>query len=260
MQALGLIETRGLLAAIVCADVMLKSAQVELLERTLVGGGLVTISVTGDVGAVKAAVEAGAAAVEQLDRAALVSRHVIPRPHNEIDGIVVTGPNSPQNQQVPASPQEDEGTSSANEPQVDSLGAVPDKAEEAEALESDETVAETTAEAVEENPDKTAAETTAEVVEENPDETEVEVTADSGQTASSRLHKDKIDELIRQSGIEKSMEFLQSQSVVKLRRLAREYSELDLKGRAVSKAGKELLFKTFKKHYEKHTQQDLQRE
>lgn len=252
MQALGLIETRGLLAAIVCADVMLKSAQVELLERTLVGGGLVTISVTGDVGAVKAAVEAGAAAVEQLDRAALVSRHVIPRPHNEIDGIVVTGPNSPQNQQVPASPQEDEGTSSANEPQVDAFGAVPDKAEEAEALEPDETAAETTAEAVEENPDETIVETAVEAM--------AEATDDSGQTASSRLHKDKIDELIRQSGIEKGMEFLQSQSVVKLRRLAREYSELDLKGRAVSKAGKELLFKTFKKYYEKYTQQGSQKE
>jgi microcompartment protein CcmL/EutN len=251
MQALGLIETRGLLAAIVCADVMLKSAQVELLERTLVGGGLVTIAVTGDVGAVKAAVEAGAAAVEQLDRVSLVSQHVIPRPHSEIEGIVVTGPNHPQNQQVLASPREDDGTSSPNEPQIDSFEAVPDKADESEVLEPDETAAETTAKAVEENPVSTAIETAMEAT--------AEAMVDSGKTALSRLHKDKIDELIRQSGIEKGMEFLQAQSVVKLRRLAREYSELDLKGRAVSKAGKELLFKTFKKHYEKNTQQEPQK-
>lgn len=89
MQALGLIETKGLIAAIESADAMLKAADVSLLEKTLVGGGLVSIAVTGDVAAVKAAVEAGGAAVRQLNRTLLISEHVIPRPHQELDDVIV---------------------------------------------------------------------------------------------------------------------------------------------------------------------------
>ena len=90
MQALGLIETRGLIAAIESADAMLKAAEVTLLEKTLVGGGLVTVAVTGDVGAVKAAVEAGAAAVRKLNNTLLLSEHVIPRPHQELEDVIVS--------------------------------------------------------------------------------------------------------------------------------------------------------------------------
>lgn len=88
MQALGLIETKGLIAAIESADVMLKAAQVILVEKTYTGGGLVTVIVTGDIGAVKAAVDAGAAAVEKLNHIALISQHVIARPHSDIEHIV----------------------------------------------------------------------------------------------------------------------------------------------------------------------------
>ena len=86
MQALGLIETKGLIAAIESADNMLKAADVTLLEKTHVGGGLVTVMVRGDVGAVKASVDAGAAAAERVGE--LVSIHVIPRPHDEVEGIL----------------------------------------------------------------------------------------------------------------------------------------------------------------------------
>ena len=89
MQALGLIETRGLVAAVESADAMLKAAEVKLLEKTIVGGGLVSITVAGDVGAVKAAIEAGAAAVDQLNKNALVSQHVIPRPHESLEAIII---------------------------------------------------------------------------------------------------------------------------------------------------------------------------
>lgn len=89
MQALGLIETRGLVAAVESADAMLKAAEVKLLEKTIVGGGLVSITVAGDVGAVKAAIEAGAAAVDQLNKNALVSQHVIPRPHESLEEIII---------------------------------------------------------------------------------------------------------------------------------------------------------------------------
>lgn len=85
MQALGMIETRGLLASIEAADAMLKAADVTLLDRTKVGGGLVTISVTGDVAAVKAAVDAGAAAAERLGDGLLVTQHVIARPQQDVE-------------------------------------------------------------------------------------------------------------------------------------------------------------------------------
>lgn len=89
MEALGLIETKGLLAAIESADAMLKAAEVRLLDKTLVGGGLVTITVTGDVAAVKASIDAAAAAVGRLGAALLVSQHVIPRPDQELKAIIV---------------------------------------------------------------------------------------------------------------------------------------------------------------------------
>ena len=85
MQALGMIETRGLLASIEAADAMLKAADVTLLDRTKVGGGLVTISVTGDVAAVKAAVDAGAAAAERLGDGLLATQHVIARPQQDVE-------------------------------------------------------------------------------------------------------------------------------------------------------------------------------
>lgn len=87
MQALGMIETRGTLAAIEAVDVMLKAADVTLVEKTKIGGGLVTVTVTGDVAAVTAAVDAGASAAEHLGEGLLVSRHVIPRPHEELEGF-----------------------------------------------------------------------------------------------------------------------------------------------------------------------------
>lgn len=83
MQALGMIETKGLLAAIEAADTMLKAADVALFEKQKVGGGRVTVLVTGDVAAVKAAVDAGAMAAKQIQTDCLLSCHVIPRPHDE---------------------------------------------------------------------------------------------------------------------------------------------------------------------------------
>lgn len=89
-KALGLIETRGLIGAIEAADAMVKAAKVKFLGRQKVKGGLVAVMVTGDVGAVKAAVDAGAAACNQVGK--LVSAHVIPRPHDDIDMMIPGGP------------------------------------------------------------------------------------------------------------------------------------------------------------------------
>jgi ethanolamine utilization protein EutM len=86
MEALGMIETKGLIAAIEAADAMVKAANVQLIGKEYIGAGYVTVRVRGDVGAVKAATEAGAAAARRIGE--LVSVHVIPRPHEEIEKVL----------------------------------------------------------------------------------------------------------------------------------------------------------------------------
>ena len=86
MQALGMIETKGLVGSVEAADAMIKTANVTLTGKVHVGGGLVTVMVRGDVGAVKAAVDAGAAAAERVGE--LISIHVIPRPHSDVEMIL----------------------------------------------------------------------------------------------------------------------------------------------------------------------------
>jgi len=89
-KALGIIETSGLVGAIEAADAMVKAAKVKFLGRQKVKGGLVVVMVAGDVGAVKAAVDAGAAACKRVG--ILVSAHVIPRPHDDIDMMIPAVP------------------------------------------------------------------------------------------------------------------------------------------------------------------------
>ncbi len=85
-NALGLVETRGLIGSIEAADAMVKSANVRLVGKEHIGGGYVTVMVRGDVGAVKAATDAGAAAARRVGE--LIGVHVIPRPHDELDKIL----------------------------------------------------------------------------------------------------------------------------------------------------------------------------
>ena len=85
-EALGLIETRGLTAAIEAADAMVKAAEVVLVGTEKIGSGLVSVMVRGDVGAVKAAVESGSAAASRLGE--IIATHVIPRPHNDVEKIL----------------------------------------------------------------------------------------------------------------------------------------------------------------------------
>ena len=86
LEALGMVETRGLVAAIEAADAMCKAANVTLVGTEKIGSGLVTIMVRGDVGAVKSSVEAGQAAACKLGE--LVATHVIPRPHGDVEKIL----------------------------------------------------------------------------------------------------------------------------------------------------------------------------
>jgi microcompartment protein CcmL/EutN len=183
MQALGLIETKGLIAAIESADAMLKAADVRLLEKTVVGGGLVTIAVTGDVAAVKAAVEAGAAAVERISSSLLVSQHVIPRPHEELGCMIGPG-KDPEDPEDPI---------------------IEDPATE----------------------DPVAEEETEEALH----------------------HKEAVDKIVLERGLEETIEALGKLKVIELRNLARRYMDFGITGRNVSKADKRLLLTEFRKYY-----------
>ncbi len=86
LEALGMVETRGLVAAIEAADAMVKAANVQLIGTEKIGSGLVSVMVRGDVGAVKSAVEAGSTSASRLGE--LVATHVIPRPHEDVEKIL----------------------------------------------------------------------------------------------------------------------------------------------------------------------------
>ena len=88
LEALGMVETRGLVAAIEAADAMVKAANVQLIGTEKIGSGLVSVMVRGDVGAVKSAVEAGSTSASRLGE--LVATHVIPRPHDDVEKILPT--------------------------------------------------------------------------------------------------------------------------------------------------------------------------
>ena len=88
-EALGLVETKGLIGSVEAADAMVKAANVVLVGKEYIGAGYVTVLVRGDVGAVKAATDAGAAAARRVGE--LVSVHVIPRPHSEVERILPKG-------------------------------------------------------------------------------------------------------------------------------------------------------------------------
>ena len=118
MLALGLVETIGLLPAVEAADAMLKSADVRLLERNFADAGLVTVTVAGEVSAVKASVEAAVERVRSIPGAKLVSAHVIPRPDGELEGILKLNPDAPK----PAAPQ---GPSGGQKPAPVAPPAVP---------------------------------------------------------------------------------------------------------------------------------------
>jgi ethanolamine utilization protein EutM len=90
MEALGMVETRGLIGSIEAADAMVKAANVVLVGKEYIGAGYVTVLVRGDVGAVKAATDAGAAAARRVGE--LISVHVIPRPHGEVEKIIPKAP------------------------------------------------------------------------------------------------------------------------------------------------------------------------
>lgn len=211
MQAIGLIETKGLIAAIEAADSMTKSAEVNIIDKTYVGGGLVTITITGDVGAVKAAVESGVASVNNLNSELLISNHIIPRPHEELKILF----ESKNHEEIIEDILQDEEVKNQELSDKDDVEPV----EEAEQFLDDQE-----------------------------DES---LNIELSETEKEHLHKIDVDKLVSESGIEEAIEGLEKLKVAKLRSLAREYEDFVLKGKAISKADKNLLITKFKTYYEK---------
>lgn len=228
MQSLGLIETKGMLAAIEAADAMLKAADVGILGKIKVGGGRMNVSVTGDVAAVKAAVDAGMAAVDRLGSGLLLSGHVIARPHEELETVIGGTP--------PMGP--DDGGAWAER-------TGPEAARDEKQTEPASALTEEAAEGVAEE----AAEETAEEAQ----------SASPGQLASQAVFaappdRRTLDRLAAEAGGEAAVEALISLKAAELRTLAKEYPELELAGRDISKASKSLLLTAFQAHFN-HTGQ-----
>lgn len=214
MKALGLIETKGLLAAIESADTMLKAADVSIFEKTYVGGGLVSVAVTGDVAAVKAAVEAGVAAVKKLDASLLVSEHVIPRPHEELYSIIGI-------KNIPTTIEKLDITHGINNSEVN----VHDE-NNINVITNNDT------------------NTSTEAKESSNEETNVSLQIDID-----ILQKNDLDDLITKDGIEKAIEVLNKIKLSELRSLARQYEDLEITGKAISKASKKLLITKIIEYY-----------
>lgn len=232
MQSLGLIETKGMLAAIEAADAMLKAADIGILGKIKVGGGRMNVSVTGDVAAVKAAVDAGMAAVDRLGSGLLLSGHVIARPHEELETVIGGTP--------PMGP--DDGGAWAER-------TGPEAARDEKQTEPASALTEEAAEGVAEEASEEAAEETAEEAQ----------SASPGQLASQAVFaappdRRTLDRLAAEAGGEAAVKALISLKAAELRTLAKEYPELELTGRDISKASKTLLLTAFQAHFN-HTEQ-----
>lgn len=232
MQSLGLIETKGMLAAIEAADAMLKAADIGILGKIKVGGGRMNVSVTGDVAAVKAAVDAGMAAVDRLGSGLLLSGHVIARPHEELETVIGGTP--------PMGP--DDGGAWAER-------TGPEAARDEKRTEPASALTEEAAEGVAEEASEEAAEETAEEAQ----------SASPGQLASQAVFaappdRRTLDRLAAEAGGEAAVKALISLKAAELRTLAKEYPELELAGRDISKASKTLLLTAFQAHFN-HTEQ-----
>lgn len=252
MQALGMIETRGTLAAIEAADVMLKAADVTLVEKTKIGGGLVTVTVTGDVAAVTAAVDAGASAAESLGEGLLVSRHVIPRPHEDLEGFFGPEPENPGDRNEPEAAAEEEPETAAEEPETVSEDEPEAAAEESETASEDESETVTAGLAEDTGAEEADAET-------GEDGTAVqELGAEAGNTAVQEqdisipnpVTRAWCDGLYDVSGAEAVMTALKNCHVTQLRKLARSYPELGMAGRELSRANRSRLLKELRQWYE----------
>ena len=275
MQALGMIETRGSVAAIEALDAMTKAADVTLVEKTLIGGGLVTVTVTGDVAAVHAAVDAGTAAAERLGENHLVTSHVIARPHEELS--VMFNPTDPSGNEegfkaedteensmdlplgvieIEAKPESgvelatDAEPESGAEPKTD---AEPESGAEPKTDAEPESGAEPKTDAESESGVELATDAESEIGVEPATDAESTTGAESApvmERKNGELSREYCDWLLKQKGKDALLLELQQTHVTKLRNLARNYPEIGIAGREISRANKEKLIEELKQWYQ----------
>lgn len=272
MKSLGLIETKGLLPAIECADVMVKAADVRLLGRTCIGAGLVSVSVTGDVAAVKAAVDAAKAALHQLNADAFYASHVIPRPDEEVfNGILTSafiGSNTEEQHDVesqdsvlaeaeePAAEEKNENTLSSVE-QLNAESTKPEKGSDKATPETPPTSVAVTTPAVAKRVVKNAGKRS-----ESTSATAQTALTSAGQTLlasepkkapavakKATMNKKDVDALWAAKGADGIHDGLNKLTLAKLRVLAREYSNLPIESKKLSKVKKRSLVEVFKRYY-----------
>ena len=219
MQALGMIETRGLIGSIEAADAMVKAANVTLIGKEHIGGALVTVMVRGDVGAVKAATDAGAAAAQRVGE--LISVHVIPRPHMEVESILPHCPEGPDgDDDGPQEPEPEGAEEAVTEPQE------PEKRTEPEQAPVEET------EAPAEQAENAAPEAEKTAVADNP------------------MTRQKLEAIFQSEGIEQAMSEISFLRLAELRELAKEYPEHTLTDRNLRRIAKGELLEAFRAFYE----------
>lgn len=245
MQALGMIETRGSVAAIEALDAMTKAADVTLVEKTLIGGGLVTVTVTGDVAAVHAAVDAGTAAAERLGENHLVTSHVIARPHEELS--VMFNPTDPFDNEEGFEVEVTEENSMDLDPGVieievkPAVDAEPESGVEPATDAEPESGVELETDAELENGVKPVMDTEPTIVAESVPVME---------RKNGELSREYCDWLLKQKGKEALLLELQQTHVTKLRNLARNYPEIGIAGREISRANKVKLIEELKQWYQ----------
>ena len=220
MQAIGMIETKGLLATIEAADSMVKSANVNILEKVYIGGGYVSVTVTGDIGAVKSAIDAGVSAVNRLGDNILVSHHVIARPHYDLESIIET------------------------KPAIERL----EEAMEEKVL--CEIVEESIEEAISENVDEAVEESISEeIINEGSEEVQVLEVLDK--VIDLDITKEELDKLVEEKGLDEAFKLLNDLKVSKIRKLAKEFKNLDVTSKTISKEDKGSLLNRLRNHYKK---------
>ena len=281
MQALGMIETRGSVAAIEALDAMTKAADVTLVEKTLIGGGLVTVTVTGDVAAVHAAVDAGTAAVERLGENHLGTSHVIARPHEELS--VMFNPTDPSGNEEGFKAEDTEENSmdlALGVIEIEAKPAVDAEPESGVELATDaepESGVEPATDAEPESGVEPATdaepksgvelatdaelESGVELATDAESESGVEPATDAESTTGAEsapvmerkngeLSREYCDWLLKQKGKEALLLELQQTHVTKLRNLARNYPEIGIAGREISRANKVKLLEELKQWYQ----------
>lgn len=206
MEAIGMIETRGITASIIGADAMLKSANVKILEKSIVGGGNVVITVTGDIGAVNAAVEAGESSIKNLNSSLFVTKNIIPRPEKSLENTI--------------------------------LFPVKEK-EKKEAIK-------------EENNERKNKETKDLKKEEKEVVVEVEKEENEIIDINNISEKKDLDKIVLENDISKVDNILSELRVRDVRKLARQYDELEIKSKDIKTATKANLIKELKKYYEEN--------